>query len=124
MSAVSGSPVLFAADHVPASVAVAGDPEDREGLVPSIVPSTFSRVACKLRRCELTGADTLAPASGPELRLGSERAVTWCAYLLSSLASAIFACQPASEMAFMKASALAGVAALPERMLRNIMCLP
>jgi len=47
-----------------------------------------------------------------------------CSYFASSFASAILACWPASETAFRKASALRGVAAFPERMLRNIMCLP
>ena|ERR1700731_543545 len=51
-------------------------------------------------------------------------------YFLSSLASlvsfasAIRACWPASATAFRNAAALLGVVALPERMLRNIMCLP
>src|ERR1041384_2199659 len=45
-------------------------------------------------------------------------------YFLSSLASAMFACCPAFDTAFMNASALLGVDTLPERMLRNIMCLP
>lgn len=45
-------------------------------------------------------------------------------YLLSSFASAIRACWPAFEMAFMNASALLGVVALPESMLRNSICLP
>ncbi|SRR5258708_5651821 len=51
-------------------------------------------------------------------------------YFLSSLASfasfasAIRACWPAPETAFRNAAALLGVVALPERMLRNIMCLP
>jgi hypothetical protein len=47
-----------------------------------------------------------------------------CDYLLSSLASATRAWWPASETALTNASALAGVAALPERMLRNIMWWP
>jgi len=46
------------------------------------------------------------------------------AYLLSSLASAMCACWPASDTAFTKALPLTGVAALPERMLRKFMCLP
>jgi hypothetical protein len=47
-----------------------------------------------------------------------------CNYRLPSFASAILACWPASDTALMNAFALAGVAAFPERMLRNIMCLP
>jgi hypothetical protein len=42
-------------------------------------------------------------------------------YYLSSLASATWDWCPASATAFTKASALAGVVTLPERMLRNIM---
>ena len=45
-------------------------------------------------------------------------------YFLSSFASATRACWPASDTALMNASALFGAATLPERMLRNIMCLP
>src|ERR1700687_489983 len=45
-------------------------------------------------------------------------------YFLSSLASATFAFSPASDTALRNASALRGVATLPERMLRNNMCLP
>lgn len=45
-------------------------------------------------------------------------------YLLSSLASAMWAWFPASDTAVTNALPLAGVDALPERMLRNIMCLP
>ena len=37
---------------------------------------------------------------------------------------AVFACWPAADTAFIKAFALAGVAVLPERMVRNAMCLP
>jgi hypothetical protein len=47
-----------------------------------------------------------------------------CDYFLSSSASATRACWPASDTAFMNASALLGVAAFPERILRNFMCFP
>ena len=46
------------------------------------------------------------------------------AYFLSAIASAMLACWPASDTALMNASALLGVDALPERMLRNFMFLP
>jgi hypothetical protein len=42
-------------------------------------------------------------------------------YFLSSLTSAMCACCPASDTAFINASALFGVGALPERMLWNVM---
>lgn len=45
-------------------------------------------------------------------------------YFLSSLSSAMCACWLASDIAFKNASALRGVDAFPERMLRNDMCLP
>ena len=47
-----------------------------------------------------------------------------CSYFLSSFTSAIRACLPAPVTAFTNASALFGVDALPERMARNVMCLP
>ncbi len=45
-------------------------------------------------------------------------------YFFSSLASAMLACWPALDTAFTNASALSGVATFPERIFRNIMCLP
>ena len=45
-------------------------------------------------------------------------------YFLSSWSSAMCACWPASDTAFKNASALRGVVALPERMLRKVMRLP
>src|SRR5436305_5660948 len=45
-------------------------------------------------------------------------------YFFSSLASAMLACWPALETAFTNASALSGVDTFPERIFRNIMCLP
>ena len=60
----------------------------------------------------------LRPATGRVLRISR------FSYFLSSFTWATFACRPASETAFMKAAALFGVEALPERMSWNFMSLP
>jgi len=54
------------------------------------------------------------------------RSVQWVylAIYFLSCASAIRACWPASDTAFINASAILGVDTLPERMLRNFMFLP
>jgi hypothetical protein len=61
---------------------------------------------------------TLVPGHAKSRPVGSR------AYFFSSLASARLACWPALETAFTNASALSGVDTRPERMFRNIMCLP
>ena len=77
---------------------------------------------CRLSRPAetLTETDVWSRPAGLQSRAGR----LLCNYFLSSLASAIRACRPASDTAFMNTSALFGVATLPDRMLRNSVLLP
>ena len=73
---------------------------------------------CIAERSMRTGTGTVGFRSPAEISVRME-SCNYC--LLSSLASATWAWCPASDTAFTNASALAGIDALPERMLRNIM---
>ena len=89
---------------------------------------TMDRVgrACQAKSGTPTGT-ALDDSGQPQAGLMTTSSAIYflsCLASLVSFASAIRACWPASETAFGNATALLGVVALPERMLRNIMGLP
>jgi hypothetical protein len=75
-----------------------------------------------LRLSKLSNADRNRTRVSVSLKKPPRKLTT--AYFLSSLASAMRACWPASVTAFKNASTLFGVGPFPERMVRNSMCLP